>query len=153
MDGFARSAITAESQGDRQHNFQRMMVYCHDSVGLGHLRRSLAICEHLSGKFPTASFLLATGTPYVPLFKLPDGVDFVKLPSIAKGADGNYESKTLGLKIDHLLAWHRWRTAASSGCRPLPSRNASVTGILRFCSRLCDWKFRCSEGASRPWRR
>lgn len=95
------------SRNDRQNNFQRMMVYCHDSVGLGHLRRSLAICEHLANGFPTASFLLATGTPYVPLFKLPAGVDFVKLPSIAKNSDGRYEAKTLGLEIGHLLACRR----------------------------------------------
>lgn len=82
---------------------QRAMLYCHDSVGVGHLRRGIAICEHLSGRFPKASFLLLTGTPYVPMFDLPSGVDYVKLPALAKGADGEYHSKSLGLRVKQLL--------------------------------------------------
>jgi len=86
---------------------QRMMLYCHDSVGIGHFRRGLAICQHLAGRFPGASFLLATGTPYVPLFALPQGVDYLKLPSIAKGGDGEYHSKTLGLGTRQVLGCRR----------------------------------------------
>jgi len=84
-----------------------MMVYCHGSVGLGHLRRTIAISDHLAREFPHASFLLATGTPFVPLFKLPDGVDYVKLPALMKRADGKYHSKYLGLSVAELLECRR----------------------------------------------
>ena len=74
---------------------QRMMVYCHDSMGIGHLRRSIAICERLAARFPNSSFLMATGSPYVPLFQLPHGVDYVKLPALNKRPNGDYESPSL----------------------------------------------------------
>jgi len=85
----------------------RMMVYCHGSVGLGHLRRTIAISDHLASRFPQALFLLATGTPFVPLFKLPEGVDYVKLPALMKQADGKYHSKYLGLSVAELLECRR----------------------------------------------
>jgi predicted glycosyltransferase len=79
------------------------MGYCHDSVGIGHLRRTLTICEHLGGMFPQASFLLATGTPYFPLFNPAAPVDYIKLPALAKHSDGTYRSKYLGIDFEHLL--------------------------------------------------
>lgn len=84
-----------------------MMCYCHDSMGIGHLRRGIAICDHLSRRFQGASFLLATGTPYVPMFKLPDGVDYVKLPALTKESDGSYHSKYLSLRVRQLLRCRR----------------------------------------------
>ncbi|MEE9293487.1 MAG: glycosyltransferase [Phycisphaerae bacterium] len=85
----------------------RMMVYCHDSVGIGHLRRSIAICERLTSRFPGSSFLIATGTPYVPLFTIPRGMDYVKLPALNKRSDGVYESKFLPLRTRQLLKCRR----------------------------------------------
>jgi predicted glycosyltransferase len=86
---------------------RRMMVYCHDSMGIGHLRRSTAICEHLSGGFDRSSFLIVTGTPYVPVVGLPIGVDYVKLPSIKKNSNGRYSSKTLSVRMQQLLKCRR----------------------------------------------
>ncbi len=86
---------------------QRMMFYCHDSMGVGHLRRGVAICTHLAEKFPRASFLLVTGSPYVPLFKLPQGVDYIKLPALTKDPAGAYHSKHLGLRVRQLLRCRR----------------------------------------------
>src|SRR5262245_32867311 len=86
---------------------QRVLVYCHDSAGIGHLRRSQAICRHVGSRFPQASFLLATGTPYIFGFKNTPGLDYVKLPSLAKKQDGSYNSKYLGISLHQLLTCRR----------------------------------------------
>lgn len=79
------------------------MAYCHDSVGIGHLRRTMAICERIGATFEQASFLLATGTPYVPLFDQIARTDYVKLPALAKDADGCYGSKYLGISSAEVM--------------------------------------------------
>lgn len=81
----------------------RVMAYCHDSVGIGHLRRTLAISERIGAVYPNCSFLLATGTPYVPLFRPIPRVDYLKLPAMAKGADGRYGCKFLNITLSRLL--------------------------------------------------
>ncbi len=81
----------------------RILAYCHDSVGVGHLRRTLAICEQLSAMHGDCTFLLATGSPYVPLFNPPPSVDYIKLPALTKTADGQYCSKFLSLDLRHVL--------------------------------------------------
>lgn len=82
---------------------RRVMAYCHDSVGIGHLRRTLTICEHLGRVFPRTSFLLATGTPYFPMFKPAAAVDYIKLPALAKRGDGTYCPKFLEIPAERLL--------------------------------------------------
>lgn len=80
----------------------RVMAYCHDGVGLGHLRRTLTICEHVGKLYPQCSFLVATGTPYFPLFRQPPRVDCLKLPALAKRADGSYYSKYMNIPFERL---------------------------------------------------
>ena len=79
------------------------MAYCHDSVGIGHLRRTMAICERIGEMYSDSSFLLATGTPYVPLFNNLPRVDYMKLPALAKEENGHYGSKFLNITLDRLI--------------------------------------------------
>lgn len=79
------------------------MAYCHDSVGIGHLRRTMSICERISGEHPNSSFLLATGTPYVPLFDQIPRVDYVKLPALEKEEGGCYGSKFLNISLARII--------------------------------------------------
>jgi predicted glycosyltransferase len=81
----------------------RVMAYCHDGVGIGHLRRTLSICERVGRALPGTSFLVATGTPYVPLFENLPGVDYIKLPALSKVSNGVYRGKSLGLPSDQIL--------------------------------------------------
>lgn len=82
---------------------RRVLAYCHDSVGIGHVRRTLAICERIGHDFPGTSFLLATGTPYVQLLTHGHAIDYIKLPALEKGPAGGYRSKLLSIETDHLL--------------------------------------------------
>lgn len=79
------------------------MAYCHDSVGIGHLRRTLAICERIEAHHKESCFLLATGTPYVQFFGGGSRVDCIKLPALRKGDNGVYESKYLSVPPAQVL--------------------------------------------------
>ena len=85
---------------------RRVMAYCHDGVGLGHLRRTLNICEHIGHTHAGTSFLVATGSPYFSLLKHPPTLDFVKLPSIEKVRNDVYRPKYLScMSADKVMEW------------------------------------------------
>lgn len=98
MESPRLSAIRPHRQGSC-----RILAYCHDSVGVGHLRRTLAICEKLNAIHADCTFLLATGSPYVPLFRPPPSVDYIKLPALTKTAAGEYCSKFLSMDLKQIL--------------------------------------------------
>lgn len=88
-------------------NRGRVFAYCHDSVGIGHLARTLAICDKLSGQYPFSSFLVATGTPFIPLFSDLARVDYIKLPALAKESPEDYRSKYLPIEFNQLLEYRK----------------------------------------------
>lgn len=69
----------------------RVLMYSHDSIGLGHVRRNSNIACTLVEKVPDASVLMMVGSPAGVGFELPPGVDFVKLPSVTKTARDTFE--------------------------------------------------------------
>ena len=71
----------------------RLMIYSHDSWGLGHLRRSLAIAGAATLRFPNLNVLIVTGSPCATQFELPDRVDVMKLPAVSKANNGQYISR------------------------------------------------------------
>jgi len=73
----------------------RLLAYCHEGAGIGHLRRTLTICARLSQDWPGVSILLATGTPFLHLFEPLPYLDWVKLPAISKSSTGNYSLRQL----------------------------------------------------------
>ena len=79
---------------------RRIMLYSHDTFGLGHLRRSRAIAQALAAADPGLSALITTGSPVAGRFDFPDRVDHVRLPGVVKLADGSYASHNLGLDVD-----------------------------------------------------
>ncbi|MDU9002297.1 glycosyltransferase family protein [Sedimentitalea todarodis] len=78
----------------------RIMLYSHDTFGLGHLRRSRALAEAITRANSTASALILTGSPVAGRFTFPARVDHVRLPGVTKLRDGSYESQTLGMDIE-----------------------------------------------------
>lgn len=78
----------------------RVVLYSHDSQGLGHLRRNLAIAHHLAQGLPAltgrkVAGLIVSGLAPTFRFPLPDGFDWVTIPGISKGKDG-YQPRHLG---------------------------------------------------------
>ena len=85
----------------------RVALYSHDSVGLGHTRRNLAIAQALADSLPaltgrTVSGLLITGERSAPSFRAPRGFDWVVMPGIRKG-HGHYEARTLAVQPGRVL--------------------------------------------------
>ncbi|MGB3755078.1 MAG: glycosyltransferase [Rivularia sp. (in: cyanobacteria)] len=81
----------------------RLMVYSHDAFGLGNIRRMLAICEHLLQEIPHLSILLLSGSPMLQGFRLPKGLDYIKLPCLNRGKSGEFAVKYLGMNIDETV--------------------------------------------------
>ncbi|NNE04972.1 MAG: hypothetical protein HKO64_00995 [Xanthomonadales bacterium] len=72
-----------------------MLLYSHDSWGLGHLRRSLSIAEAIAEYFSESNVLVVTGSPCATQFELPDRCDVLKLPAVSKDLGGEYIPRTL----------------------------------------------------------
>jgi len=79
---------------------RRVMLYSHDTFGLGHLRRSRALATALTTGDAEASAIILTGSPVAGRFTFPERVDHIRLPGVTKLPDGSYDSSTLGLDID-----------------------------------------------------
>lgn len=80
----------------------RIMLYSHDTFGLGHLRRSRALAGAITDAIPDASALILTGSPVAGRFAFADRVDHVRLPGVTKLADGSYASQTIGMDIEEV---------------------------------------------------
>jgi predicted glycosyltransferase len=72
-----------------------VFLYSHDTFGLGHLRRNLAIAGRLlaHGRF---SVRLLTGSPVIASWSLPRGLDVQPLPPVVKVAAETYAARTPG---------------------------------------------------------
>lgn len=82
---------------------RRIALYSHDTVGLGHLRRNLAIASALAGGPFPVDVLLITGSRESAAFPVPSGIDTVILPAIAK-REGEYGARTLGTSLADVIA-------------------------------------------------
>lgn len=81
----------------------RIMVYSHDTFGLGNIRRMLAISQYLLDTIPGLSILLVTGSPVIHEFRLRPGLDYVKLPCLSRSGRDEYLAKTLNTGIAQLM--------------------------------------------------
>ncbi len=78
---------------------KRILVYSHDTFGLGNIRRMLAIAEHLVEASKEVSVLVVTGSPMLHAFRIPDRVDYLKLPCLSRSVEGAYGSRSLRLPL------------------------------------------------------
>lgn len=78
---------------------KKLLVYSHDTYGLGNIRRMLAICHHLLEVIPELSILLVTGSPVIHSLRLPSLLDYIKLPCLTRVGRGEYKTKYLSDNI------------------------------------------------------
>lgn len=69
----------------------RFAIYSQDGMGLGHLRRNTVIGQRILEAAPGSTILLIADSPVAPFFRLPSGMDFIKLPSIQKIGPGQWQ--------------------------------------------------------------
>ena len=77
-------------------------MYSHDGFGLGQYRRLLKLSDFLCQQLPKVSILLITGSPMAHGFRIPPGVDYVKLPCVAKEDNEVYTAKYLPLEFKEI---------------------------------------------------
>lgn len=73
----------------------KILIYSHDTFGLGNIRRSLVLGELLGSVYPQAAVLLLTGSPMIHAFRIPDRMDYVKLPCLTRVNAEEYEPRFL----------------------------------------------------------
>jgi predicted glycosyltransferase len=88
--------------GRRDH--KRVLIYSHDSFGLGHLRRCRAIAHSLVDADSSLSVLILSGSPIIGSFDFRSRVDFVRIPGVIKLRNGEYVSLNLHIDIEETLA-------------------------------------------------
>ena len=82
----------------------RIVLYSHDTLGFGHLRRNLLLAAGLRASALAPEILLVGGMREAGAFELPEGVDCITLPAYAKGGDGQYRPRDLGQDLAPLTA-------------------------------------------------
>ncbi|MBW4618788.1 MAG: glycosyltransferase [Cyanosarcina radialis HA8281-LM2] len=73
----------------------RLIVYSHDAFGLGNICRMLAICKYLLNTVPELSILLISGSPVLHSFRMPAGLDYIKLPCMGRNESGELSATYL----------------------------------------------------------
>lgn len=82
----------------------RVLIYSHDTYGLGHLRRCRTIAHALVERNRHLTVLILSGSPVIGRFDFRSRVDFVRIPGIVKLRDGDYSAQSLGLPTEEVLA-------------------------------------------------
>jgi predicted glycosyltransferase len=87
----------------RMQQSRRLLIYSHDSFGLGHLRRCRAIAHALVERYRHLSVLILSGSPIIGSFDFRARVDFVRVPGVIKLRNGEYTSLHLHIDIEKTL--------------------------------------------------
>jgi predicted glycosyltransferase len=85
----------------------KILLYSHDTFGLGHLRRSMTIAHSLVARNSNLSVLILTGSPIIGAYDFRSRVDFVRMPGVIKLRNGNYTSLSLHIDIDETIELRR----------------------------------------------
>jgi predicted glycosyltransferase len=91
-------------RGSAPGSSYRILIYSHDSFGLGHLRRCRAIAHALVEQHKKLNVLILSGSPIIGRFSFRARVDFVRIPGIIKLRNGDYTSLSLDVDIEDTLA-------------------------------------------------
>ena len=81
----------------------RVLIYSHDTFGLGHLRRCRTIAHALVEAYQDLSVLILSGSPIIGSFDFRARVDFVRIPGVIKLRNGEYTSLNLHIDIEKTL--------------------------------------------------
>lgn len=82
----------------------RLLMYSHDTYGLGHLRRCRTIAHSLVDYFDNLSILIVSGSPIIGSFDFHPRVDFVRIPGAVKLDNGKYASLNPAISFDDQIS-------------------------------------------------
>ncbi len=95
--------LPGAERAPRSPHAPRVLIYSHDTFGLGHIRRCRAIANALIASYPHISVIIVSGSSVISSFQFGDGVDYVRIPGIEKQADGSYQPHHLNLDLDDTI--------------------------------------------------
>jgi len=75
------------------------MIYSHDTFGLGNIRRILALCKHVQESCSDVSTLVVSGSPMLHSFRIPEEMDYIKLPCLKRSEGGELQVRTLDMEL------------------------------------------------------
>ncbi|AYG62902.1 glycosyltransferase family protein [Rhizobium jaguaris] len=81
----------------------RILMYSHDTFGLGHLRRCRTIAHALVEDYRGLNVLIISGATIAGAFDYRARVDFVKVPSVIKLRDGEYTSMASHIDLQETM--------------------------------------------------
>lgn len=82
---------------------KKILVYSHDAYGLGNIRRMLEITRNLVETDPQILALLISGSPMLQGFRIPQRIDYIKLPCVARDAHGKPQVTSLGTDYEDTM--------------------------------------------------
>lgn len=91
----------------RRFEDARILMYSHDTFGLGHLRRCRTIAHSLVEDYRGMSILIVSGATIAGAFDYRARVDFVKIPSVIKLRNGEYQSLDRHIDLQDTLTIRR----------------------------------------------
>ena len=92
---FAASETIRDSLSVSSSLRPKILLYSHDTFGLGNIRRTLLLAEELRNQYEGAAILIVTGSPMIQAFRIPAGIDYVKLPCLDRTESERYEPRFL----------------------------------------------------------
>jgi predicted glycosyltransferase len=81
----------------------RIVLYSHDTQGLGHMRRNLLIARTLMQLDPAPVILMIAGAREMGSLDVPPGVDCLLMPALGKRTDGQYQPRSLSMSLSSLI--------------------------------------------------
>ena len=82
---------------------RRIAFYSHDTQGLGHIRRNIALAGAMVAAEPRTDVLIFTGAPQATSLPLPPNTEVITVPTVAKDSEGEYAAATFAMDLDSLL--------------------------------------------------
>ena len=82
---------------------KRVLIYSHDSFGLGHVSRCRTIANAIVEADQSVSVLILSGSPMIGSYEFRSGIDFVRVPGVIKNVTGDYDSANLRVGVEHTL--------------------------------------------------
>jgi predicted glycosyltransferase len=104
-EGLQGEAPPSPTHSQHRRSQLRVLMYSHDTFGLGHLRRCRTIAHALVQAFKGVHVLIITGSQIAGAFDLKARVDFVKIPSVIKLYNGEYTSLSQHINIEETIEW------------------------------------------------
>jgi predicted glycosyltransferase len=84
-----------------QNSTFNILMYSHDTYGLGHIRRTMAIASQLCSD--GINILILTGSPIAGRFAFPEQIDFVRIPGMIKKTNEEYRPLSIKINPRHAL--------------------------------------------------